>query len=113
MSDLAYRGQSNVNAEVVHVFKSDAKLKWMDDGLLSTFCVPYNHFRPMNDIDELKDDDIAKEGDLTKTYTGSMFDPYVWLCCPCCVPNYLPSCQNYSSPHNKAEIFYDVCGSVS
>ena len=67
MPVFAYREQSKVNSEIVHVFKSDAKLKWANDGSLSTFCVPYNHSRPINDDDELKDISHAKDGDLKKT----------------------------------------------
>ena len=50
---LAYSGLSKVNAKIVHVFKSDAKLKWANDSSLSTFCVPYTYFRPMNNDAEL------------------------------------------------------------
>ena len=39
--------------------------------------MPYNHIRPVNDDDELKNDSLAKNGNLKKTNTGSMFVPYV------------------------------------
>ena len=38
---FVYKGEIEVKAEIVHVFKHDAKLKWANDSLLSTFCVPY------------------------------------------------------------------------
>ena len=69
---FAYREQSKVDAKIVHAFKSDAKLKLADDSLLSTFCVLYNHIRPMNNDDELKDVSFAKDGDLKKFNTGSI-----------------------------------------
>ena len=64
MPVFAYRGQSKVNTKIIHPFKSDAKLKWVDDSLLSTFCVPYNYIRHMNDGDGLKDNSLAKDGDM-------------------------------------------------
>ena len=77
MPVFAYRGVIKVKAEIVYVFKHNAKLKWADDSLLSTFCVTHNQIRPMKDDDELEGVDIAKEGYLKKTNTGSMFAPYV------------------------------------
>ena len=57
MPVFAYRGNNEEKAEIVHVFKNDAKLKRADDNSLSTFCVPYNQIRPRND----DDDEIAGE----------------------------------------------------
>ena len=84
-----------------------------NDGLLYTFCVPYNHIRPMNNDDELKDVSFAKDGDLKKTNTGSMFPPYVG-----CAVLVLYSTINHPAKitqvlTNGTEICSDVCGSVN
>ena len=77
MPVFAYRGEIEEKAVITNAFKNDAKLKWADDDSLSLFCVPYNHMRPVNDDDELKDDHLPNEGESKKTNTGSMFTPYV------------------------------------
>ena len=113
MPVFAYRGEIKVIAEIVHVFKHDAKLNWANDSSLSTFCVPYNQIRPMKVDDELEGADIAKEGYLKKTNTGSMFPPYVG-----CAVLVLYSTINHPAKiirvhRNEAEVHYDLCGSVS
>ena len=76
-------------------------------------CVLYSHISPMNNDDELKNDSLAKDGDLKKTNTGSMFAPYV----DCAVLVVYPPINHPAKISqvltNEAEICYDVCGSVS
>ena len=73
-------------------------IKWANDGLVSTFCVPYNHIRPMNDDNELKDDLLAKDGDLKKSNTGLMFASYVG-----CAVFFV--CRTISHPAKLPQIF--------
>ncbi len=67
--------------------------------------------REYND-DELKNDSLAKDGDLKKTNTGSMFAPYVG----CAVLVVYPTINH---PAKITQVFtnkaydYDVCGSFS
>jgi hypothetical protein len=95
------------------VFKHDAKLKRDDDSLLSLFFVQYNQIDPMKVDEELEGADIAKEGYLTKTNTGSMFAP----CVDCAVLVVYPTINHPAKitrvHRNEAEVRYDVCGSVS
>ena len=67
MPVFAYKGEIEVNA--CTCIQKWCKTKWKNDSSHSTFCVPFNHIRPMSGDDELKDDDIAKEEDLKKTIT--------------------------------------------
>jgi hypothetical protein len=66
MQVYAYRGEIEVKATIVDVFKNGARLKWGDDGSLSTFCLPYNQLRPIIDDDEVKNHLFDNEGDLKK-----------------------------------------------
>ena len=52
MQVYAYRGEIEEKATIVDVFKNGARVKWGDDGSLSTFCLPYNQLRPIIDDDE-------------------------------------------------------------
>ena len=81
--------------------------------LLSTFCVHYNHIRPMNNDDVLKDDSLAKDVDLKKTNTGSMFAPYVGCAALVVYPTINHPAKITRVHRNEAEVCYDICGSVS
>ena len=72
------RGEIEVKAEIVHVFKHDAKLNWSNESLLSTFCVPYNQIRPMKDDDGLEGADIVKESSFKNLTLDQCFPP-LWV----------------------------------
>ena len=67
----------------------------------------------MSDDNELKDDDIVKEGDLKKTNTGSMFALYVECAVLVVYPTINHPAKITQVLTNEAEICYDVCESVS
>ncbi len=67
----------------------------------------------MSDDNELKDDDIVKEGDLKKTNTESMFALYVECAVLVVYPTINHPAKITQVLTNEAEICYDVCGSVS
>jgi hypothetical protein len=56
MPVYAYRGENKEKATIVYAFKNSARVKWGDDGLLSTFCLPYNQIRRIINDDEVKND---------------------------------------------------------
>ena len=76
-------------------------------------CVLYSHISPMNNDDELKNDSLAKDGDLKKTNTGSMSAPYVGCAVLVVYPTINHPAKNTQvfTNRNEAEIQYDVCWS--
>ena len=112
MQVYAYRGEIEEKATIVDVFKNGARLKWGDDGSLSTFCLPYNQLRPIIDDDEVKNDLFDNEGDLKKCNTGSMFVPYVGCTVLVITSNMVHPAKIVTVGRNDAEVRYDLCGRV-
>lgn len=78
MTVFAFRGDDEVEAEIVQAYHKNAKLKWADDNSLSILCLPYNQIRPINDNDKVE----KKQADedkfpLMKSNVGSYFASYV------------------------------------
>ena len=74
-------------------------------------CVLYSHISPMNNDDELKNDSLAKDGDLKKTNTGSMSAPYVGCAVLVVYPTINHPAKINQVLTNETEISNDVCGS--
>ena len=77
MTVIAFRGEYEVEAEIVHAYQKNAKLKWSDDNSLSILCLPYNQIRPLNDSNKVEKKQADEDKLLRKSNVGSYFVPYV------------------------------------